>query len=345
MSAWDCNLHGRDCLVGAHTQELVSESRRGWNESRHKRRTSVAAKQRHVALKTLRGDQTDVTVNFSVQPRILPAPTRMAEAWTLTVHSLHNCPKHDLTSQSDPVVHIQTFVESQREIESTLASAAGSEKQTALHLRDCSRSTAVATNEPNPYYEETFEVGWIKPEARTPFLAALARAMPTLKQTMTSSRGFGNEKSLPDFIDQESSHQSLQGKPARRIHFSMLFPSRIGQGMGVEDLDRQRLFLQHCFPDLAARGKLIDPSRRKIKAKKEKMCCAVLAVLVCMCLVEFGVLLGWRMHAHFFFRNPCKYDPCNVRDDGFDLCNVSGINCTDANSTLRQRWIGKRITG
>lgn len=63
--------------------------------------------------------------------------------------------------------------------------------------------------------------------------------------------------------------------------------------------DPERLFLRHCFPELAAKGLLIDPSRKQIDTFKEKF--VLVSVFSIMCLIL--ILLIWLAEYEFFERH------------------------------------------
>ena len=193
---------------------------------------------------TLSSSRPARPAGFTLETLPLPQPTRMADAWMLTVHSLKDCPKLDLcahappqpparpnashshdderpapsphsrrchaptpaprgrpsraacrrqqlprrhpcalatdlsrvrvrvracvcvcsTSPSDPVVHLQTFLEERPEVSAALVARGkgGQDKPGTARalLKVAARSTTVATDEPNPNFEEQFEMGW-----------------------------------------------------------------------------------------------------------------------------------------------------------------------------------------
>ena len=54
-------------------------------------------------------------------------------------------------------------------------------------LRATARSTTVAADEPNPDFEEVFQMGYIKPAARVPFFKALEVAMPLMVRPLPAA--------------------------------------------------------------------------------------------------------------------------------------------------------------
>ena len=59
--------------------------------------------------------------------------------------------------------------------------------------------------------------------------------------------------------------------------------------------DRERLFLRHCFPELAAEGLLIDPSKNKIDTFKEKMVLGTIATIICLVFIGLTWLAEYEL--------------------------------------------------
>lgn len=91
-----------------------------------------------------------------------------------------------------------------------------------------------------------------------------------------------------EFVAEADRDQTVAG-PVPRYKLTELFPVTLTDGFGDSNLAKERLFLRHLFPEMAAKGLLIDPSRKEIDTFKEKMVLG--AVISCMCLVI--ILLSW----------------------------------------------------
>lgn len=54
--------------------------------------------------------------SYSIAPLQFQEPTRLHHGWTVTVHRSINCPKADMSSECDGVVHVQVFCETADEL-------------------------------------------------------------------------------------------------------------------------------------------------------------------------------------------------------------------------------------
>ena len=139
------------------------------------------------------GSSGEASISYSVVgPLTLPAPTRLEHVYEITVHCATNLPKMDVFSQTDPVVHIQTFAEAQEVANSTIASLSqgflsgqpfrsgwNGEYGTvrALLRSPGCRSTRCLQGQPNPRWRERFMVGNVKASGGfEPLIAALLKA-------------------------------------------------------------------------------------------------------------------------------------------------------------------------
>jgi hypothetical protein len=122
-------------------------------------------------------------LQYSIASVSMPEPTRLEQVWAVTVHRATGVPKMDLASPCDCVAHVQTFMETaeeaQTEIQGRKKGHTGELDTANALLRQCARSTTIATNSSNPVWEETFELATIKREGLAPFLAALLQACGT----------------------------------------------------------------------------------------------------------------------------------------------------------------------